>query len=177
MERIVVGMGECRVSYASGDLLVTYGLGSCIGLSMHDREAQVGGMLHFMLPTAAVDATAATLRPFKFADTGIPALVEAMRTCGASPDRLIVCAAGGAAMSEDSEYFDIGRRNEAAMRKILRQLALPLGAAATGGRQFRSMKLEIGTGRLWIAEGAAEKRLLGPQQTVVGAAKPYGPMP
>lgn len=173
----MVGMGECRVSYAPGDVLVTYGLGSCIAVAMHDPDAQVGGLLHFMLPAASLDPVAARLNPFKFADTGIPSLLQAMYSSGASRRRLIVSAAGGAAMAEGSELFDIGKRNEVAMRDILRRLAIPLGATATGGRHFRSMKLEIGTGRLWLVEGAAGKRLLGKQHITSGGAEAYGPKP
>ena len=46
---IKVGMADYKVG-AAPSTLISYGLGSCIGLSLYDPQAKVGGLLHYMLP-------------------------------------------------------------------------------------------------------------------------------
>ena len=46
---IKVGMADYKVG-AAPSTLISYGLGSCIGLSLYDPTAKVGGLLHYMLP-------------------------------------------------------------------------------------------------------------------------------
>jgi chemotaxis protein CheD len=82
---LVVGISDCKVSWETEDLLVTYALGSCIAVAVHDPVAKVGGLLHYMLPDSALDAAKAQQNPFMFADTGIPRLVEAVKSRGGSP--------------------------------------------------------------------------------------------
>ena len=75
--QVVVGMSDMRVSNDTKDVLITYSLGSCIGIAVHDPMAGVGGILHFMLPDSSLDRAKALKNPFIFADTGIPALFQA----------------------------------------------------------------------------------------------------
>ena len=105
MDQIVVGMADCRVGDASGQVLATYALGSCIGLAIHDPKAAVGGLLHFMLPDSAIDPARGRNNPWMFADTGIPRLLAEMCARGALKRRLVVRAVGGASMM-DQENFD-----------------------------------------------------------------------
>ena len=142
MEQIVVGMSDCRIADVPGQVLTTYALGSCIGLAVHDPEAAVGGLLHFKLPC-------------KFADTGIPLLIEQVCRRGASKRRLVVAAAGAAQMLDPRNFFDIGRRNYQAMRKLLWKAGLLLHAEAIGGDHSRTVRLEIGSGRFWLQNAAA----------------------
>jgi chemotaxis protein CheD len=160
MEQIVVGMSDCRVGDAPGQVLATYALGSCIGLAVHDPEAGVGGLLHFMLPDSAIDPSGGRENPCKFADTGIPLLIEQVCRRGASKRRLVVAAAGAAQMLDPRSFFDIGRRNYQAMRKLLWKAGLLLQAEAIGGDRSRTVRLEIGSGRFWLQEGAGAPREL-----------------
>ena len=89
-------MGDCRVSADPEETLVTYALGSCVAVSIHDAAAHVGGLLHFMLPESALDRAKAQGNPFLFADTGIPLLFRAAYERGAEKRRLLVKVAGGA---------------------------------------------------------------------------------
>jgi chemotaxis protein CheD len=148
------------MSESPGEILATYGLGSCIGLAVYDPQARVGGLLHFMLPDSSIDAAGSAGNPFKFADTGIPQLLQMVCGRGASKRRLIARAAGGASMVAGADVFEIGKRNYVAMRRILWKAGLLLHAEAMGGTQFRTMKLEIGNGRLWLLEGGGPSELL-----------------
>lgn len=159
MEQIVVGMADCRIGDAPGQVLATYALGSCIGLAVHDAKAGVGGLLHFMLPDSAIDSERGRENPWMFADTGIPMLLDRLCARGASKRRLTVRAAGGASMMDQENVFDIGRRNYLAMRKILWKAGVMVHGEAVGGIRSRTVRLEIGSGKFLIQEGGEVREL------------------
>jgi chemotaxis protein CheD len=167
MEQIVVGMSDCKLGDAPGQVLATYALGSCIGLAVWDPKAGVGGLLHFMLPDSSIDPAKGKENPFKFADTGIPLLIEQVCSRGANKRRLTVMAAGAAQIMDHQNVFDIGRRNYAAMRKLLWKAGLLVHAEAIGGNTSRTVRLDIGTGRFWLHE-SGEQRELVPARSVKG---------
>jgi len=168
MSVIVVGIADCRIATEPGDVLVTYGLGSCIGLAAYDPGATVGGLLHFMLPDSALlEAEHRTGTPFKFADTGIPLLLERMSRAGAQKRRLLVRIAGAAQMMDPGGVFDIGRRNHQALRRVLWKAGVLVHGEAVGGAISRSVRLEIGTGRMWLREAAGPEL----EMPLVGVAR------
>ncbi|MFP4036903.1 MAG: chemotaxis protein CheD, partial [Desulfobacteraceae bacterium] len=71
---ITVGVADMKVSSDPEVVLVTYSLGSCIGVAIHDAQAGVGGILHFMLPESSLDPEKSKKKPYMFADTGIAPL-------------------------------------------------------------------------------------------------------
>jgi len=160
MDQIVVAMADCRIGDAPGQVLTTYALGSCIGLAVHDSAARVGGLLHFMLPDSGIDPVRGRENPYMFADTGIPLLIERVCGRGASRRRLIVHAVGGAHMMDEQGVFEIGKRNYLAMRRILWKAGLLLHGEVVGGVNSRTVRLEIGTGKLWLNEAGLQRELL-----------------
>jgi chemotaxis protein CheD len=158
MELIVVGVADCRVSNNPNNVLATYALGSCIAVAIHDPVAGVGGMLHFMLPESSIDRSKAETRPFMFADTGIPMLFRSSFERGAEKRRLVVQVAGGAQMMQEHDAFNIGKRNYLAVRKILWKAGLLIHGEVVGGTVFRTVRLEIGSGKLWIREAGGDER-------------------
>jgi len=152
MERIVVGMADCRVSADPQSALVTYALGSCLGLTVYDPVARIGGLLHYMLPDSSLDAGGSGWNPFKFADTGIPRLLEDISEQGASTRRLVVCVAGAAQILDDKRLFEIGKRNYLAARRLLWKHGLLPASEAVGGTVFRTVSLEIARGRVVVQE-------------------------
>jgi chemotaxis protein CheD len=159
VERIVVGMADCRVATDPQSALVTYALGSCLGLTVYDPVARIGGMLHYMLPDSSLDPAAGQWNPFKFADTGIPRLLEDVVELGASKQRLVICGAGAAQILDDNGVFDIGKRNYLAARRLLRKFGLLLMSEAVGGAAFRTVSLEIATGRVVVKEAGCYREL------------------
>ncbi len=155
MEQIVVGMAEYRVGGAPGQMLATFALGSCVAIAVHDPEARVGGLLHFMLPDSSIDPCRGRKNPSMFADLAIPALLDAVAKLGAAPGRLAAYAAGGAQMMGDERIFDIGRRNCEAMRRHMDAAGIVLRRSIVGGSVSRNLRLEIGTGRIWLWESGA----------------------
>ena len=154
-----MGMADCRIGDAPGQVLATYALGSCIGLAVHDSQAGVGGLLHFMLPDSGIDGERGRENPWMFADTGIPMLLDRLCARGASKRRLTVRAAGGASMMDQENVFDIGRRNYLAMRKILWKAGVMVHGEAVGGIRSRTVRLEIGSGKFLIQEGGEVREL------------------
>ena len=143
------------------DLLITHALGSCLGITVHDPVACVGGLLHVMLPDSTIDVGKSADNPFMFVDTGVPALFRTCYAAGAQKARVVVKVAGGACVSgaEDQDFFQIGRRNFAALRKLLWRNGVLLKASDVGGGQSRTMSLHVGTGEVLLRTGGQSFRL------------------
>ncbi len=134
------------------DLLVTLGLGSCVAVLLHDEVARIGGLAHILLP----DATLARDRsnPSKFVDTAVPFLVEALRERGARRARLRARLTGGASMFANlmtPGTPNMGERNIAAARKVLKEMRIPLVAEEVGADYGRSVRFRVRDGRVVIA--------------------------
>jgi len=138
------------VSRDPADLLVTYALGSCIGLAIYDPEISAGGLLHFMLPDSAMDRDGAQTKPCKFADSGVRWLLRELALQGARKERLRVWIAGGASLQNDSRIFQVGLRNDDAVRRMMAETGLKLNGEDVGGSRIRTMGLELGSGVCWV---------------------------
>jgi len=147
-KRMVVGMADMVVTNDSSAELVTYSLGSCLGVAIYDPVKRVGGLLHSMLPTSSLDKEKSLKFPYKFLDTGVPLLFHTAYRFGAEKSRLIVRVVGGASILDD--YFHIGSRNYEKLQQILKSNGVLINAQEVGGKISRSVSLEIATGRLLI---------------------------
>lgn len=158
----VVGVADFRVTADPDVRLVTYALGSCLGVTVYDAAAHVGGMLHVMLPTGSIDLDKMADNPSMFVDSGVPALFKECYKLGARKERMVVKVAGGShtgATDEDDRY-QIGKRNVLALRKLLWKNGVMLHAQDTGGIQVsRTMWLDIGTGQVTLKVNGAECNL------------------
>lgn len=169
-----VGVGDCKISAKPDDTLVTYGLGSCIGLSIWDPVTRVGGLLHFMLPESQQDPAKAQANPYLYADTGIPALFKGAYKLGAEKKRLLVRVAGGAQVLDGDGIFNIGKRNYLAMKKIFWKAGVLIHAEEVGGNVSRTLRLEVNSGKLLVQEAGAEARELGSR---TATDPPFAPVP
>jgi len=151
-------MGEYALSAVAGDVLVSLGLGSCIGLVLLDRRAAVAGLAHVVLP-AAIERDRTT--PGKFADTAVDALVAGMEPLGARRIRLEAVLIGGASMFGAAQAnLDVGQRNADAVRAELARARIPVKAAETGGARGRTVRVTLATGSVTSrAAGAPEQEL------------------
>jgi len=153
MSLLVTGVADCQASADTNVVLVTYALGSCIGLLVHDPAAHVAGLLHFMLPNSAIDAVKAERHPYMFADTGIPRLLEKISRLGGEKRRLVVTAVGGAQVLDLQGDFNIGKQNHLALRKILGETGVLLQSEDIGGTVSRTVRLEVATGKVLLRKG------------------------
>lgn len=156
---VVVDIADMQVTDDPCVELVTYSLGSCIGITIWDPEIRVGGMLHYMLPQASVSPEKAKLNPNMFGDTGIPSLFRAAYELGAQKKRLIVKVAGGSSLLDDNGTFNIGKRNYILLRKIFWKNGVLIDSEDVGGNISRTMRLSVGNGRVTIRNRGKEVEL------------------
>jgi chemotaxis protein CheD len=157
----MVRMAEQAVSRNADDVLVSLGLGSCIGLALLDTEAHVAGLTHIVLPESSARPGGA---PAKFADTAVPALLDAVVKLGANRARLKAVLCGGAHMfgspNGSSALLQIGDRNATRTLAELKQRQIPVRNADTGGSSGRSIEVRIATGEVLVRSvGQAPRKL------------------
>ncbi len=150
--RHLVGVADMKISSSPEDEIITFALGSCLGVTLFDPVAHVGGMVHVMLPSSSIDPVKAALNPYMFVDTGVKNLFLASYRAGAQRKRLVVFAAGGscASGSVQDDYFQIGKRNVTVLRSLLWKNGIILKNCDFGGNRARTMSLDIGTGQVMI---------------------------
>lgn len=153
MAMITIGISDLKVCKAP-DVLVTYALGSCVGICLLDSATNVGGMSHIMLPDST-QSTHGKDMPMRFADTAIPMMIKQMTALGASPSRLRAKIAGGAVMfAANSDKFNIGERNIAAVREALRRENIPIIAEDVGLNYGRTVYFYPETGIMEVKAAA-----------------------
>ena len=146
---IFVGVADMKTSDDPEVTLVTHSLGSCMGLAVYDPQSKVGGMLHYMLPESSSPERAKS-KPLMFADTAIPLLFKSCYELGAVKRRMVVKVTGGSQILDPTEQFMIGKRNYAALRKILFRNNVLINAEDIGGSVSRTMRLSIATGEISV---------------------------
>ena len=147
---VVVSIADMKISDCPDDLVVTYALGSCLGVAIYDHVAKVGGMMHCMLPLGRVDPQKAESNPPMFVDTGIPLLFNEVYRLGAQKNRLIVKVAGCSQLLDDKKLFEIGQRNYTVFRKILWKNSILISGEHIGGSFSRTLFLDMATGEVIV---------------------------
>ena len=151
VEMIKVGMADMNVCVAP-DAITTLGLGSCVGVVIYDEVKQVAGLVNVMLPDSSL-SRGGQLTVAKFADTGVPALIDAMKLKGANAVKLKAKIAGGAQMfkfTSNQDSMRIGPRNVEAVKNQLRKFGIPIVSEDTGGNSGRTIEFNPQTSKLQI---------------------------
>ena len=177
MSKIIhaVPIGEIAVSDAVEDVLVAYGLGSCVAICLYDPVARVGGMLHALLPAAPntpknkgnpVPAAPSA----KFVDQGVLLLIESLSKLGARRTRLTAQLCGGAqvlsAPGFEESSLNIGERNLQAAKRALKAAGLRANAQDIGGCIGRTVRLYISSGQVTVKSlGQGEQALVPKHET------------
>jgi chemotaxis protein CheD len=157
--RVIVDISDARISNDPSEVLVTYSLGSCIGVCLYDPAVHLGGMLHYQLPSSRIDQQGTCDRPFMFADTGMKLLLDELVSMSGDPGRMQVKLAGGANMSVGPQGFDVGKRNYLAIRKILWSRGMIIHAEDVGGASARNLYLNVADGTVTVRSGGLERCL------------------
>lgn len=158
-KELKVGIGDMKLTRNEGGI-ITYALGSCIGISFYDPAIRLGALLHIMLPS---QFNASDSNVFKYADSGIRETIRKMSAFGMVRSRTMVKIAGGAKMFEisgNADFGNIGQRNAVSVKKILAEEGMRLVAEDTGGTYARTMKLELMTGRVSIRTFGRPEKVL-----------------
>jgi len=162
MENVItVGLGESVLSRNPQDVLVAFGLGSCLGIAFYDPYMKIAGLLHAVLPEYVNNSHAPGER---FVDTGIENTLKEMVAAGAIQASLHIRMVGGANMlvsAELSRTFDIGTRNIASAYKTLERLRLKLACQEVGGNIGRTVRLYVANGRMTVRSIGGTEHDLG----------------
>lgn len=157
---VVVGLAEIQVLKGEASM-VCIGLGSCVSVCIMDPEVGVSGVAHVMLPQSFSHET--TDRPAKFANTGVPQLIEMMERLGASRARMQAAVVGGAEVIRSIDNYtrlEIGSRNALAVQEELRLAGIRCIAQDLGGNSGRSVTLDTATGELTVKTVMAGEKML-----------------
>lgn len=150
---IKVGIGEIKVA-RNPEVLSCNGLGSCVGICLYDPISKMGGLAHVLLPDST-RTRKGPIKPGKFADTAVDALVSKMKRQGSLKRNIRAKLVGGARMftssnSDQNGLFDMGNQNAKAAKKVLNSFGIRIVAEETGGDYGRSMEFNITTGKIKI---------------------------
>jgi len=148
MSVITVGISDLAVSKAP-DVLVTYALGSCVGICLYDKTNSIGGLAHIMLPSSK-EMTTKPDNLVKFADTGIYFLLKRLEQSGANLSAVTAKIAGGAQMFAGINSFNIGERNVKSVKQILNTYKIQILSEMTGDKIGRTIFFDTKTGMLEV---------------------------
>lgn len=149
MKEIVVGVGDCQTSRDPESIIATYALGSCIGVTAYDPTHRVGGLLHAMLPDSRIHGQNVE-RPAMFVNTGMLELCNKLKTMGADPLHCEWKIFGGAQVMQADSYFRIGEKNVYSFTHLAEQWRLRVSTWEVQGQHNRTIKLHLGTGKVWL---------------------------
>lgn len=142
-----ISQGEYATSDGTGRPISTI-LGSCVATCLHDPEAGVGGMNHFLLPEANGSAAPAA----SFGINAMELLINDLIKKGADRRRLTAKVFGGARMI--AGLSDVGAKNGAFVLDFLKREGIPCTAQSLGGTQARRIQF-------WPDDGRARQKLVG----------------
>jgi len=149
-EIIEVGMADFKVA-SSPNVLVTRGLGSCVGITFYDPFKKIGAMGHAMLPD--INNSKIKSNPGRFVNSSIERILEELKKEGCIKKHLQVKIFGGARMfsfiAQDS-VLNVGERNVAMAKGVLTGNGISLAAEDVGGNFGRTIELDLETGRVHI---------------------------
>ena len=147
MGSIVIGISDMNIA-KGGNSIITYALGSCVGVALYDDTRQIAGLAHVLMPSSQ-DIHDTNINIMKYVDTAIPELVKRMERAGSPLYSLVAKLAGGAqmfSMSGASHQFNIGERNVAMAKDVLQKLRIKLVSQDVGANYGRTVEIFADTG-------------------------------
>jgi chemotaxis protein CheD len=147
MGSVVIGISDMNV-VRGADSIITYALGSCVGIALYDKTRRIAGLAHVLMPSSK-DVRDGNINVMKYVDTAVPELVRRMERAGSLAQTLVAKLAGGAqmfSMSGASTQFNIGERNITQAKEALQRLRIPIVAHDVGANYGRTVEIFAETG-------------------------------
>ncbi|MBF0228537.1 MAG: HDOD domain-containing protein [Desulfamplus sp.] len=122
-------------------------LGTCVGVAIFDDHANIGGIIHILLPEPV--SSFAPEYPEKYASIGLPLFLQEMYSMGATQDNMVATVAGGALvgpLSHQDINLDIGGRSTDIVMKILCREGITIKKSETGGFFTCTLELNLSNG-------------------------------
>ena len=130
--------------------IITYALGSCIGIALYDPMIKLGALVHIMLP----ERVNSDANIFKYADSGVKETLRKLYAYGATKQRLTAKIAGGAKMfdmkGKSSAMGNIGERNAQMVKRVLMQEGIRIVREDTGANYARTMSIDLSNGMVLV---------------------------
>lgn len=156
-KQVVVDMADMKTSNDPSGVLSTYVLGSCVAVAIHDAQAKVGGLLHFIMPESTINVQKALQNPYIFADTGIPLLFRSAYKLGAAKERIVCRLAGASNVLDPGKVFNVGLLNHLAATNVLSKNNVKVSREYVGGLSGMTLTMHIGTGSAVVTLPNGEK--------------------
>ncbi|WP_294550151.1 chemotaxis protein CheD [uncultured Pseudoflavonifractor sp.] len=147
--KLVVGIADMKMARQTG-MLITYALGSCIGICLYDPLIQLAALVHIMLP---LNMETGRKSPLKYADTGICETLRRMEGQGGARSRIVAKIAGGASMfavAGGGNLGNIGQRNIESTHMVLRREGIKLLREDVGGSVARTLLFDAASGQACV---------------------------
>lgn len=143
--KLTVGIADMKLARDSG-VLITYALGSCIGICLYDQAVRLAALVHIMLP---LNMETGRKNPMKYADTGLRETLKQMEARGGQRARITAKLAGGAKMFEVSggSLGNIGQRNIESVHAALKKEGIRLIREDVGGTVARTLLFDAASGQ------------------------------
>ena len=151
-DEIKVGMGDIAVA-RNPNILAIIGLGSCVGVALYYPKGRIGGLAHIMLPDSSRSRPGTVME--KYADVGLPTMIDRMKKLGADPLWMTARLVGGASMFKNPAVngagtFNIGESNVAACRNYLKAQKIRIAGEEVLGNKGRTMRFDLATGKIVV---------------------------
>ena len=148
-DKLVVGIADMKMASREG-MLITYALGSCIGICLYDPVLRLAALVHVMLP---LNMETGRKSPLKYADSGIRETLKQMEARGAKRSRITAKIAGGARMFDvpgNGSLGNIGQRNIESVHMNLKREGIKLLKEDVGGSVARTLLFDAATGQACV---------------------------
>jgi chemotaxis protein CheD len=148
LEKDVVRLmpGEFFVS-RDAEVLTTV-LGSCISACIRDKQRNIGGMNHFMLPDAGMGGAADKATAGRYGTHAMQYLIDGIVSLGGNIADLEVKIFGGGRIVEGMS--DVGAKNIEFIRQYLNEAGIPIHAEDVGLAFPRKINYFVDTGRVMV---------------------------
>jgi len=140
-----VSSGSFMISTRKPEIMQAF-LASCVGVTLFDQNAGIGGLIHLLLPEPpSMDLS---WNPKVCAAISIPMFINELCRLGAKKERLQACIAGGALIDPISQAdlaLDIGGRTAEVAQLILQREKIPIRQIEVGGFFSCCIRLNLTT--------------------------------
>ncbi len=165
---ITVNISDMKIA-KSADILVTYALGSCVGICLYDPFKKIGALGHIMLPVANNEQDAVQ-KKYRFANTCVPEMLNQMIKSGCVKRNIVAKIAGGATMFKlvnsqspnppNSDLNKIGAKNIVAVKESLKKYGITLLSEDTGADYARTVFFDTENGKVTIKSHNKQVKVL-----------------
>lgn len=132
-------------------MLVTRGLGSCLGIVLYEPHKKIGALGHAMLPK--IDEGRVKSNPYKFVDSSIASMSNELKKQGCQLALIKTKLFGGGHMFSSipaNSVFNIGMRNYEVAKETLSLLGIKVVSEDVGGKNGRTLFFNVASGEVLV---------------------------